>query len=124
LNFYTLTPCRVLDTRGPAGPYGAPALAAGTSRMFVFAGQCGIPASAAAVVINVIAINPSTAGFLALFPTGSPVPPTSTINYRTGIVRANNAIIPMGALGAMDVVCGQASGNVHAVVDVSGYFAP
>jgi len=122
LSFFTLTPCRVLDTRGPAGPYGAPALAAGSSRTFVFAGQCGIPAGAAAVVINVVAINPSTAGFLTLFPTGSPFPPTSTINYRSGIVRANNAIIPLGALGNMDVVCGQASGNVHAVVDVSGYF--
>jgi len=124
LSYYTLTPCRVLDTRGPAGPYGAPALAAGASRTFVFAGQCGIPAGAVAVAINVIAINPSAEGFLTLFPTGSPFPPTSTINYRTGIVRANNAIIPLGPLGDMDVVCGQASGNVHAVVDVSGYFAP
>jgi len=124
LSYYTLTPCRVLDTRGSAGPYGAPALAAGASRTFVFAGQCGIPAGAVAVAINVIAINPSAEGFLTLFPTGSPFPPTSTINYRTGIVRANNAIIPLGPLGDMDVVCGQASGNVHAVVDVSGYFAP
>ena len=26
LDFYTLTPCRLLDTRNAAGPYGAPAL--------------------------------------------------------------------------------------------------
>ena len=124
LRFFTLTPCRVLDTRGPTGPYGAPALAAGASRTFVFAGQCGIPAGAVAVAINVIAINPSTSGFLTLFPTGSPFPPTSTINYRTGIVRANNAIIPLGPLGNMDVVCTQSFGTVNAVVDVNGYFAP
>jgi hypothetical protein len=127
LNFYTLTPCRVLDTRGPAGPYGAPALAAGARRTFVFAGQCGIPVNAAAVVVNVIAINPSADGFLTLFPGGTPQPPTSTINYRTGIVRANNAIVKLGVgelLGQIDVLCGQFSGTVNTVVDVNGYFGP
>src|SRR5262249_29161998 len=120
--YFTLTPCRVLDTRGPAGAYGAPSLAAGTSRSFVFGGQCGVPVGAKAVAINVIAIDSSASGFLTLFATGSPFPPTSTINYRPGTVRANNAIIPLSALGSLDLVCGQATGTVNAVVDVSGYF--
>jgi len=122
VGYFTLTPCRVVDTRGPTGAYGAPALAAGTSRSFVFAGQCGIPASAKAVAINVIAINSSASGFLTLFATGGPFPPTSTINYRPGKIRANNAIIPLSALGSLDVFCGQSGGTVDAVVDVSGYF--
>ena len=44
--FYTVAPCRVFDTRNPAGPYGGPALVAGGERSFVLPGRCGIPATA------------------------------------------------------------------------------
>src|SRR5262249_7794479 len=37
-NFYTLTPCRVIDTRNPTGPLGGPALVAATDRLFNLAG--------------------------------------------------------------------------------------
>ncbi len=43
LDFYTLSPCRVVDTRNPAGPQGGPALPAHASRTFTLAGQCGVP---------------------------------------------------------------------------------
>ena len=46
LDFYTIAPCRAVDTRGAAGPYGAPALAAGAPRAFALAGRCGVPAAA------------------------------------------------------------------------------
>src|SRR5260370_23571828 len=39
--FYTLAPCRVIDTRNPAGPYGGPALLSEATRVFSMAGQCG-----------------------------------------------------------------------------------
>ena len=121
--FHTLTPCRVVDTRGPAGPYGAPSLAAGADRTFVFAGQCAIPSTATAVALNVVAINPSTGpGFLTLFPGGTARPLAATINYNAGHIRANNAIIPLGVLHDITVHCGQGSGTVDMVVDVNGYF--
>jgi streptogramin lyase len=40
---YTLTPCRVMDTRNPAGPLGGPALAANTTRLFTVAGKLRHP---------------------------------------------------------------------------------
>src|SRR5258708_31094469 len=46
LPFIALPPCRIADTRGPAGPYGAPSLTGGAPRNFTLTGQCGIPASA------------------------------------------------------------------------------
>src|ERR1700693_5129225 len=46
LPFIGLAPCRIADTRNPAGPYGAPALAAGVPRNFTLTGQCGIPTAA------------------------------------------------------------------------------
>src|SRR5204863_8049945 len=52
LRFHTLVPCRLLDTRDAAGPYGGPLLGAGASRSFDLTGRCGIPADAAAVSLN------------------------------------------------------------------------
>src|SRR5262245_60746169 len=38
LPFIGVTPCRIVDTRGPAGPFGSPSLAAGVPRDFALAG--------------------------------------------------------------------------------------
>ena len=84
--------------------------------------QCGIPATAKSVSVNVTITAPSDAGALTLYPAGIPVPGTSTINYRPGQTRANNTILTLGPAGDFNVYCGQASGTVHFIVDVSGYF--
>src|SRR4029078_8310961 len=53
LQFYPLTPCRVLDTRNPAGALGGPAIAGGTSRSFpIPSSACGVPATATAYSFN------------------------------------------------------------------------
>jgi hypothetical protein len=122
-SFYTLTPCRVLDTRDPNGPYGGPALAAGADRTFVLAGRCGLPSSATAVSLNVTVTQPTAGpGFLTVYPAGTPLPLASTVNYRAGITRANNAIIPLGEAGAVTAHCGQGGGTAHLIVDINGYF--
>ena len=69
--FYALTPCRAVDTRGPSGPYGAPALAAGATREFLTAGECRIPSSAKAISVNVTATQSTGSGSLALFASGT-----------------------------------------------------
>jgi plastocyanin len=116
-SFYALTPCRVIDTRAAD----APALAAGGTRTFLVAGTCGMPATARAVSINVTVTQPTAAGDLRLFPGGAPLPLVSTINYRAGQTRANNAIASLGATGNLSVKCDQGSGTVHLVIDVNGY---
>jgi Subtilase family len=121
-SFYTLTPCRVVDTRKADGPLAGPALSAGGTRTFTLTGQCGIPLTAKAVSINVTVTQPSAAGDLRLFAGGSPPPPASTINYRVGQTRANNATPALGASGGLSVKCDQASGTVHLIIDVNGYF--
>jgi len=121
-SFYTVTPCRVIDTRDPAGAFGGPALAAGATRGVTVGGQCGISNVAIAVSVNVTVIAPTAGGYLTLFPSGAPMPVASTINYRAGQIRANNAILALGTGGAVSVFGGQGSGTVHFVVDVNGYF--
>ena len=118
-SFFTVTPCRVADTRDPAGPYGGPALSAGVERTFVFAGRCSIPATAKAVSLNVTVTQPAAPGFVVLYPGGSPAPTVSAINFRAGQTRANNAIVPLGTGGTLAV---QSAAPTHFILDVNGYF--
>ncbi|HEY7513844.1 MAG TPA: hypothetical protein VIC87_05175, partial [Vicinamibacteria bacterium] len=119
-SFYTLTPCRAMDTRGPTGVHGGPALVAGADRVFGLFGVCGIPDSAKSVSINVAVTEPTGAGHLYLRAPGLPAPPT--ISYSAGQTRAINAILEFSALGELAVYCDQASGAVHFILDVTGYF--
>ncbi|HEX9189727.1 MAG TPA: metallophosphoesterase [Vicinamibacteria bacterium] len=123
-DFYTVTPCRLVDTRDPPGPAGGPALAAGSTRVFLMTGRCGIPTEATALALNVTVVSPTAAGHLRLFPAG-PVPPlASAINFAPGLTRANNAVATLSTAGETAVRCDMAApaGTVHLVVDVTGYF--
>jgi uncharacterized protein (DUF1800 family) len=122
-SFYTVKPCRVLDTRGPGGPFGAPSLAATKNRVFTLAGECGISTRAVSVSANVTVVGPQNPGHLAFAAAGAALPPTSTINFSPGQVRANNAILPVGTAGGVYVYPGFAAGTADLIVDVNGYFA-
>jgi uncharacterized repeat protein (TIGR01451 family) len=122
-DFYTVTPCRVIDTRNPAGPTGGPALAAGAIRRFpVVGGRCLVHPWAVAVSVNVTVVGPAARGNLTLYPgdAASP-PPTSNINFTTGVTRANNAVVRLARDGTINVKNGSA-GSVHLVLDVNGFF--
>jgi hypothetical protein len=122
LNYFTLAPCRVVDTRGGA-PVGGPALVGQTTRTLDVAGNCGIPATAKAVSINLAVTQPTATGNVRLFPAGQAVPTVSSINYAAGQTRGNNAVIPLDAGGAMAAFVGQPAGTtVELIIDVNGYF--
>jgi hypothetical protein len=118
---YTLTPCRLVDTRDPAGPWGGPALASGATRVFTIAGRCNVPPTAISVSVNVTVIQPTAPGHLILFPAGTP-PVVSTINFRPGQTRANNAIVLLSTGGTLSVADGQSIGTADFILDVNGYF--
>jgi hypothetical protein len=115
-DFFTLTPCRRLDTRS-----GSP-LGCGTNNTFTLTGgSCGVPAGARAVAANVTVTQPSAQGNLNVFPAGASPPQTATVNYSAGATRGNNAIIPLSASGQVAVRCSP-SGSTHVIIDVDGYF--
>lgn len=122
LAFHTVTPCRVIDTRGAFGPVGGPALSGNFDRTFPVSGRCGIPASARALSANLTVTQPTAMGDLRVRAGGTPIPPTSSINYRPGQTRANNAVVGLGTSGDVAVRCDQATGSVHFILDVNGYF--
>jgi hypothetical protein len=65
-------------------------------------------------------VNPVTDGWLALWAAGTPWGGTSTVNYRTGKTRANNAIVPVSNDGNASVL--NSGAPQHVIIDVTGYF--
>jgi len=119
--FYTVTPCRVVDTRDAPGPWGAPALAAGASRAFAIGGTCGVPADATAVALNVTVTAPTQGGALTLHPGTGPAPETTSIHFPAGRTRANNVTMGLAG-GVLSVLDRQEAGTVDVILDVSGYY--
>lgn len=122
LDYHTLAPCRVLDTRWPTGAWGGPALAARSSRTFTAWGVCEVPTTARAVSLNVTATGATAPGHLRLHPADQLVPGTSVLNFNLGATRANNAVLGLSPAGEFTIYCGMASGSTHVVVDVNGYY--
>jgi hypothetical protein len=138
LVFTPLRACRLFDSRG-----GAP-LAPGAPRTLTFRGQCGIPGlttdggvesnKAAALAVNLVAVDPTGPGFLLAWPANQPQPATSIINYSAatetgGLNIANGVILTMcdqvaaPACASGDMTFRAAVSATHLVVDVTGYFA-
>ena len=123
LAFFTVSPCRVVDTRQAAGPLGGPTMSGNTTRTFpLLSSSCNIPASAQAYSLNYTAVpREPKLSFLTTWPSGQPQPVVSTLNASTSTVTANAAIVPAGTNGDVDVFVTE---NADLVIDVNGYFAP
>ncbi len=122
LRFYTLTPCRVLDTRDSTlGPFGAPKIGANRSRVFSVIGRCGIPADARALSVNLAVVNPTTSGTVRLFAGSGSSPNALVLLYSPGQTRATQAMVQLGA-GELSIQVDQFSGDADAVLDVNGYY--
>jgi hypothetical protein len=132
--FYSVTPCRIADTRGNGftGASGPPALAGGSPRNFPVLGKCGIPGGSAAdaakaVALNVTAVGPTLEGFLKIWPYNTPIPAVSTSNFAAGEPAiANGAIVPLSADPTFQISVvygtGAPGGTVNVILDVTGYF--
>jgi parallel beta-helix repeat protein len=121
--FFTVTPCRAIDTRNAASPLGGPALAGTSARTFALAGTCEIPTSARSLSANVIVTQPSTLGHLTIHAADLGLPLASTINFSAGQTRANNAVLRLSNDGSGSVtVYNGSTGTVHLILDVNGYF--
>lgn len=124
--FFSITPCRLADTRNPTGVFGGPALAPNTTRNYPVTGSCGIPVTAKAVVFNFTIVQPNAPGNLVVYPFGGSLPLTSVINWDAGeFAIANGAIIPLAnSTNDISVYPNTTLGAapVNLVIDVTGYF--
>jgi hypothetical protein len=77
--------------------------------------------TATAVVLNVTVTNTIGPGFLTVWPTGSPQPTASNLNWVARETRPNLVTVSVGMGGLVSFV---ASSRTDVVADLEGYFAP
>ena len=81
-----------------------------------------MPPTAKAVAANLTIVSPTGFGHITVYPAGASLPLASTLNFRPGVTRANNAIVQLGVSGQLAVFCGMDSGSADFILDVTGYF--
>jgi hypothetical protein len=130
LEYFTVKPCRIVDTRisqGGSGP-----IPGGTKKSYYAAGLCGVPyPEAKAVMINIAAVNATATGHLRAFAYPKPKPFAATLSFgkvaQLGQGIANAAIVPICNADTdtcyLDLSI-YVSKTTDVVIDVMGYFAP
>jgi uncharacterized repeat protein (TIGR01451 family) len=118
LSLFTVSPCRVIDTRGPQPTGGQPF--SGRLDVSVQGSNCATSPPAQAYVLNATVVPSGFLNFLTLWPQGAPQPVASTLNARDGFITSNMAIVPTtnGSVSSF------ALNPTHLILDLSGFFAP
>jgi uncharacterized repeat protein (TIGR03803 family) len=122
VQFVPVPPCRLVDTR----PHPIQGMMTETFNLPQLAKQSkGCPmldlSSAAAYSLNVTVVPQGMLGYLTIWPAGQSQPVVSTLNSYDGRVKANAAIVPAGASGAVNVYV---TNTTDVLLDIDGYFAP
>ncbi len=119
--FTGLSPVRVLDTRDGTGVVDSrPArLGRGSVVELEVGGVAGVPADAAAVLLNVTVTEASGRGYATAWPCGSPRPLASFLNFVRGVDQANLTPVRIGTGGR---VCIYVHEGTQIVADVNGYY--
>jgi hypothetical protein len=130
--FAGVTPFRACDTRPVSGANstqcGGLTLSTNSTAEVRVTGLSGsnVPATGvSAVVLNATVTGPSRPGFLTIYPTGASRPLASSLNFAQGQVVANRVTVPVGPCssgGGSCVTMYNLTGNVDAVLDITGYY--
>jgi hypothetical protein len=120
-----LVPARLLDTRPGESTIdhqfeGIGRRDTGSTLELTSAGRGRVPIGAAAAVLNVTAVNATTAGFVTVYPCDTPRPLASSLNYTPGTASPNEVIAKLSPIGT---ICLFTLQPVDLVVDVTGVVA-
>ena len=135
--FFSVTPCRIADTRNPNGLNAGPAIPHASTRSFQVSGSgtwgnCNIPTTATAAVLNLTVVGPTAQGFLTVWPFNTAVPLAASIVFDAGEpALGNGAIVPLTEgdpskfnISVSPGLAGGLPNSLNLVIDVTGYFAP
>ncbi len=120
--FVAIDPARLLDSRIGNGLSGA--FASHAVRTLQVAGRGGVPGNAVAVTGNVVAVAPTSGGYLAVGPAISASPTFSTLNVLAGDTRAASTTVRLHDGGVGIVWKGSTGARTNVIFDVTGYFLP
>ena len=131
-NYVPLVPFRILDTRSTScvqctgGAIGQNATRTVPISSYTDpATHQSVPAGATAVVVNVTEVGGSAGSLLTVYPTGTPQPKASNLNFGPGTVTPNLVTVSLGTLGSVKAInIYNSVGSVNVLGDVEGYFIP
>ena len=128
--FFPLNPCRIFDTRVSGSM-----ITADTSESFYVwehaagdilsqggTGDCGVPATAKAVVINLTAAQSVDKGHFRIYPYNGTLPTASILNFNVSVNMANATVAPICQPACLFDISIYSFVNSHAIGDVMGYF--
>ena len=121
-SYVSTVPERVLETRAADGRInytGSKPISGQTVEVKVTGfGNTKIPSGAGTVMLNLTVAESAPAGFVTVYPCGSPRPLASSINF-------NGSVVPnlvAAGIGDGGRVCIYTSADTHLVADIAGYF--
>jgi len=122
--FATVVAARLLDTRTGYATIdcafnGVGALAGGSTFELQVGGRAGVPVDAAAVVMNLTAVDAGADGFVTAFPCGTPRPDAASVIAAAGRSVPNFVVVKLGDDGR---VCLFTYGPLDLVVDLNGFY--
>jgi hypothetical protein len=100
---------------------GATRRPAGTVTQMQAIGVAGVPADAAAVSLNLTAINGRRSGFFTVWPCDSAQPAVAHLWHAPNLSANASVLVPLGPSGK---VCLYQSTEAHAVIDIDGWVPP
>jgi hypothetical protein len=116
-------PARVLDSRGATGGFAGVPFSSGVPRDLQVAGVAGVPGNATAITGNITIVGQTKAGYVSVTPeTPVGVPPSSTINFPVGDIRANGLTADLNGSGKLSITLTAPGGTAHVLLDVTGYY--
>jgi hypothetical protein len=113
----TGVPTRVLDTRGAIGVGTTTPVGPNSSVTLTLP---GLPAGTTAVILNVTVTDPTTAGFLTVYPGAGAAPSTSNLNFAASETVPNLVVVAV-TNGQVSFV-NSGPGTVHVVADLFGAY--
>jgi hypothetical protein len=117
-------PCRLSDSRVSSGGPGPIPGSGSRTYDFVPGGSTGcgtLPSNVVALSLFFTVVGPAGPGFIFAYPAGQPpASPVSIINYSSGDLRNNAAIVPVDAAGAFTVTAGVSATDL--IIDINGVF--
>jgi hypothetical protein len=143
LQFYPVSPCRLVDTRGASAgfngisPFSGPSVLSGATATLPLQSSseattdttpapCGrIPSGAQAYSFNTTEVPQAGVldHYITLWPSGLAQPYVSTLNGQPGQVVANAAIVPAGTPSGGVSVFNEGPATTDVILDMNGYFA-
>ena len=119
LRYRPAAPTRLLDTRSSTG--GAFRRVSTTQPVELQVTNLGgVPAGITAALLTVVAVKPSVATSLTVYPSGSTKPSLTNVSANASEIVANTVLARLGADGAVTIANG--AGLTDVVVDLVGWF--